>query len=122
MRYPKILYPETSRTLSDIYDGVFNDFILLKVVNNFCKIHHICFFYMGFFHGHSRFTGQQGNGEAISLTPLYYFHPLHGHLDISPVITAEGLTPHIASSRTRTRNLWFPSASCQPLSYSSYVL
>ena len=36
-----------------------------------------------FFHEHSQFTGQQGKGEAISLTPLYHFHPLHRHLDIS---------------------------------------
>ena len=28
-----------------------------------------------FFHGYSRFTGQQGNGEAVSLIPLYRFHP-----------------------------------------------
>ena len=26
-----------------------------------------------FFHEHSRFTGQQGMGEAISLSPLYLF-------------------------------------------------
>ena len=36
-----------------------------------------------FFHEHSQFTGQQGKVEAISLTPLYHFHPLHRHLDIS---------------------------------------
>ena len=41
-----------------------------------------------FFHEHSRFTGQQGKGEGISLTPLYHFHPLHRHLDISWAITA----------------------------------
>ena len=34
-------------------------------------------------------TGQKGKGEAISLTPLYHFHPLHRHLDTSRVITAE---------------------------------
>ena len=27
-----------------------------------------------FFHEHSRFTGQQGKGEGIYLTPLYHFH------------------------------------------------
>ena len=41
-----------------------------------------------FFHEHSRFTGEQGKGEAISLTPLYHFHPLHGHLDVNWGITA----------------------------------
>ena len=33
------------------------------------------------------------------------------HLDISRAITAESLPLHIASSRVRTGNLWFPSAS-----------
>ena len=64
-----------------------------------------------FFHVHSRFTGQQRKGEAIYLTPLYHFHPLHRHLDISGAITADSLPLHIASSRTRTGNLWFLSAS-----------
>ena len=64
-----------------------------------------------FFHEHSRFTRQQGKVEAISLTPLYYFHPLHRHLDISRVIAAESSPLHIASSWTRTGNLWFPSTS-----------
>ena len=63
------------------------------------------------FHEHSRFTGQQGKGEGIYLTPLYHFHPLHRHLDISRAITAESSPLHIAGSRTRTGNLWLPSAS-----------
>ena len=50
-----------------------------------------------FFHEHSRFAGQQGKGEAISLTPLYHFHPLHRHLDISLAITAEISPLHIAT-------------------------
>ena len=64
-----------------------------------------------FFHEHSWFTGQQEKGEAISLTPLYYFHPLHRHLKISQAITAESSPLHIAVSRTRTDSFWFPSAS-----------
>ena len=64
-----------------------------------------------FFHEHSQFTGQQGKGEGIYLTPLYHFHPLHRHLDISRAITAESSPLHIAGSRTRTGNIWFPSAS-----------
>ena len=63
------------------------------------------FFYLGFFHEHSLFTGQQGKGEGIFLTPLYHFQPLHRHLDISRAITAESSPLHIASSRTRTGNL-----------------
>ena len=62
-----------------------------------------------FFHKHSWFTEQQGKGEAIFLTPLYHFHPLHRHLDISRVVTAESSPLHIAISQARTRNLWFPS-------------
>ena len=64
-----------------------------------------------FFHEHSRITGLQGKGEGISLTPHYHFHPLHRQLNISRAITAESSPLHIASSRTRTGNLWFPSAS-----------
>ena len=63
-----------------------------------------------FFHENSRITGLQGKGEGISLTPHYHFHPLHRHLDISRVITAGSSLLRIVSSRTRTGNLWFPSA------------
>ena len=52
-----------------------------------------------FFYAHSRFTGQQGKGEAVYLTPLYHFHLLHRHLDISRAITGESSPLHIASSR-----------------------
>ena len=69
------------------------------------------FFIWVFFHNHSRITGLQGKWEGISLTPHYHFHGLHKHLDISLAITAESLSLYIGSSRTRTRNLWFPSAS-----------
>ena len=72
-----------------------------------------------FFHEHSRITGRQEKGEGISLTPHYHFPLLHGRLDISRAITAESSPLHIANSRTRTGNLWFPSANRQPLSYGS---
>ena len=75
-----------------------------------------------FFHEHSQFTGQQGKGEAISLTPLYHLHPLHRHLDISRAIAAGSSPLHIASSQTQTRNLWFQSASREPLSNTSYII
>ena len=65
-----------------------------------------------FFNDDSRIKGLQGKGRGgISLTPHYHFHPLQRHLDISRAITAESSPLHIASSRTRTGNLWFPSAS-----------
>ena len=37
--------------------------------------------------------------------------PAHRHLHISRTITTESSPLHIASSQTRNRNLWFPSAS-----------
>ena len=64
-----------------------------------------------FLHEHSRFTGQQGKGEAISLTPLYHFPSLYKHLDICRAITVENSSLHIAGSRTQTGNVWCPSAS-----------
>ena len=73
-----------------------------------------CFFFFSiwvFFHEHSRITGLQGNGEGISFTPRYHFHPLNRHLDIGRAITAGSSPLRIASSRTRTGNIWSPSAS-----------
>ena len=63
-----------------------------------------------FFHEHLRITGQQGKDEVISLTPLYHIHPPHRRLDISRAIAAGSSPLGIASSRTRTRSFWFPSA------------
>ena len=88
--------------------------------NSMQPIHRILSFFFFFFfffsiwvlfHEHSQFTGEQGKGEGIYLTPLYHFHPLHRHLDISRAIAAESSPLHIAGSRTRTGNLWLPSAS-----------
>ena len=47
----------------------------------------------------------RGRRRTFFLTPYYYFHPLHRHLDISRAITAENGPPQIASNRTRTENL-----------------
>ena len=58
-----------------------------------------------FFHNHLRTTGLQGKGEGISLTPHYYFHSLHRHLDISWAITADSSPLHIDSSQTQTGSL-----------------
>ena len=80
--------------------------------SRFVFVFDVFFFSMWvFFHEHSRITGLQGKGEGISLTPQYHSPPLHRHLDISRAITPESSPLHIASSRTRTGNLWFPSAS-----------
>ena len=63
------------------------------------------------FHEHSQIAGLQGKGEGIPLPPHYHFHPLHRPLDNSHAITAESSPLHLASSRTRTENLWFSRAS-----------
>ena len=77
------------------------------------------FFLSGFsFTNIHNLQDSRGKWGAIYLSPLYYFHPLHKHLGIRRATAAEISPLHIASSRTRTRNLWFPSASLQPLSYS----
>ena len=54
------------------------------------------------------FCGENG---GYFFKSFYHFHPLHGHLNISWAITAKSLPLHIASSQTRTRNLWFLGAS-----------
>ena len=48
------------------------------------------FFLFGFsFHEHSRFTWQQGKGEAVTLTPFYQLHRLHRHLDMRKSLTTK---------------------------------
>ena len=83
-----------------------------NLVKKFQPVLKIFFFYLFFFffHEHLRFLGQQGKGEALSLTTLYHFYPLYRHLGISRVITAESFPLDIATRRTPTGNL-FPSAS-----------
>ena len=41
-------------------------------------------------------TVQQEKGEAISLSPLYHFHTLHGQLNTSRAVTAGSSPLHIA--------------------------
>ena len=74
------------------------------------------------FHEHSRFIGEQGKGEVISLTPLCHFHPSHRHLDISRANTVESLPLHLTNSQIRTGNLWFPSASRLPTNWQLMCL
>ena len=67
-------------------------------------------------------SGQQGKEEGISLTPLYHFHPLHKHLEITWAIIAESSPLHIASSQNRTGNLWFPTTKLRTLWSSRSLL
>ena len=52
----------------------------------------IFFFYLGFFHKHSRITGLWGRREGISLTLHYHFHPLNRHSEITRAIIADSCT------------------------------
>ena len=76
------------------------------------------FFYLGFLSRAFTIRGAAGEGEGIYLAPLYHFHPLCGCLGIGRAIAAGGSPLRIAGNWTRARNLWFPSASRQPLSYA----
>ena len=91
--------------LAELHENVYSK---NRFKNHRKKKYNNIFFFFFFFHKHSRFTAQQGKGEAISLIPLYHFHLLHRHLD-SRAITAESSPLHTANSLTRTGNLWFPS-------------
>ena len=56
----------------------------------FCKTLKIYHFkVLLFFDEHSRFTGPQGKGETISVTPFGHSAPPHRHLDISQAIAAD---------------------------------
>ena len=71
----------------------------------------VFFFYMGFL-SHDIHDSQNSRVRGRPfLVPLYHLHPLHEHWHISQTIAAESSPLHIASGRTRTGNLWFPSAN-----------
>ena len=70
----------------------------------------IFFLNLGFLSRTLTIYGTAGK-EAISFTLLYHFHPLHRYLGISRAIIADNSPLHIPSGWTRTRNLWFLSAS-----------
>ena len=69
-----------------------------------------------FFHQHSRFIGQQGKGEGVSLNPLYHFHPLHRHLDNSRAITTGSSLLHLCQLSQQ------PDSNREPLVSESKLL
>ena len=106
--------------------AVYNALVLNKVVNFSIKVcleiyvkeatkmpekDSNAFFFLSGFSFTSIHDSQDCRGSGGYLSPLCHFHPLHRHLDISQGIAAESSPLGIASSRTRTRNLRFPSAS-----------
>ena len=79
---------------------------------NVLRTFNLFIFYLGFLSRTFTIQRTARKGEFISLSLFYHFHQLDRHLDISRATTAESSPLHIASSRTRTGNLWFQSASC----------
>ena len=74
------------------------------------------FFYLSFLSRtllNHRTAGEGGRHFFNSSLPL---PPASQILTHQPGITAESSPLHIANSRTRTANFWFPSASREPLS------
>ena len=68
---------------------------------------------MGFFSldiHESHGSRDRGEGGGVILTSLYHLHLLCEHEDIRRMIATESSFLHIVSDRTRTGNLWFPSA------------
>ena len=93
-----------------ISEDVLHQKFLLYLLLNYS--HHCFFFFcLGFFSRTLTIHRTAGEGEAFCLTPLYHFHLLQRHLDISWAIIAESSPLHRASSRTQTGSLWFPNAS-----------
>ena len=77
---------------------------------------HYFIFYLGFLSRTVTIhrTASEGGGYLFNYSlPI---PPASQHLNISQAINAENSPQHIACSWTRTGNLWFPSASRQPLS------
>ena len=62
------------------------------------KLHALPFFFSGFsFTNIQDSRDSSGRGRLFFLSPLYHFHPLHRHLEISRAITKESLPLHIAN-------------------------
>ena len=82
--------------------------LILQFDNSICSF----FFLSGF-----SFTNIQDpqdsrrRGWLSVICPLLHIYPLRRHINISRVTTAESSPLHVASSRTRTWNLWLPSTS-----------
>ena len=88
--------------------------VVSETISAFWCFWKICFFFSSFFYVGfpSRiFTIHWTAGEGGGY--IYHIHPLHRHLKtlINRMVTVKSPSLHIGSSRTQTRNLWFPSVS-----------
>ena len=78
--------PANFKSLQQVFFAIHH----IQIVSSFKWFIYLLFFLIWVFcHKYSRFIGQQGKGEDISLTPLCHFHSVHRHLDISRMITAK---------------------------------
>ena len=66
-----------------------------------CKL--FVFFYLGFLSQTFMIRSTAGEGRGYFVTPLYFSHPFHSHLDINRLTNGEHSPLYI----TRTENLWF---------------
>ena len=79
------------------YLFLYNEMFLLSTLSwKKCYISYI-FFYLGFLSWTLTNHRTAGEGGGHFFNSHYHFHPLHRHLDISRVITAESSTLHIYS-------------------------
>ena len=106
--------PGYKRKICCQYTSTINVTYILLFCYNPCRKKSYMVVIRVFFHKHSRFVGQQGIGGGggrgglvggISLPSPCKFHPLHRHLYISRVITAESSSLLIAYSWARNENL-----------------
>ena len=118
----RLNYSTRTSVMKELRRSSYSESLFLHAVKQNQLFLFFFFFYQGFFSRTSWFTGEEGKGEAISLTPLYHFHPLHRHLGVSQVIAAEISPLRIAGSRTQTGKLWFPIGSRWALSYAPFKI
>ena len=86
-----------------LYPSESNACKLYAIQNYIIYLHleqQIVFSIQVFYHQHSRSTGQQGKGEATSLTHLYHFRLLHRHLGISLAIIVQSSPLSIVCRQT----------------------
>ena len=100
--HPKKLWSKYQKQLKNFYLTFF------PVPKFFMNLEH--FFIWAFFHLTFMNHMTVGTGGGATLTSLYHLHLLCEQEDIRWMIATESSFLHIVSDRTRTGNLWFPSA------------
>ena len=83
-----------------------SDFFKLKRCILLRDLIMIFFFYLGFSFTSIHDSQDSRGGVGYVFNPLYHFHQFPRHLGIRRAIAAESSPLRIASSQTRTGNLW----------------